>query len=917
MSEVIECAQTEADWAEAQQLYGPGRMTAIHNAIVRKLPKVGLNYVVRALLEPSRSVESSVKSSAGRFPSRKLGRSIGFESSTLEYPTALNKESDPRCIALLDQGPAIRVKARSQNRWVTYWHKPDFVCVEDGRVALIECKSLEGIEKKNAINPGFFVFEGGQWICPTAVEEAKLYGFDYEVWTELRFTDVELRNAKIVDAYLCGAAHVYDRQVQILQRHMEPHAAGKSSLELLEELSGEVTVDGVYAAIARGAVAFDLRSGLLTTHSACQVFRDRATLQAHQNVLAKPLIEQQRIDAGGVDVRVGTQIMWNALRWRCMSMADNKIVLAPNADIQPIPIAGYQPLPLSIFLMMVRSGEMTIVDQTPRDMVSDKVASMIQSAKQDVLEEANRRYVLIIGYLAPDAEPPQSRTIRRYIESYRRALAELGNGYVGLLPRWSESGNYEVRITDPVLRIVQQFINDEYLTPERPSVLAVYRRVVEALEGRGFVAPSYRWFCRLIKAMPVYETMLARTGRKGAYKYEPRVTCVDRNATPVAERAFELAHIDHTKIDIVTTTGGESVRMWLTVMLCSATRRVLAWTLSFEAPSYRQVMLVMRDCVKRHNRLPEIIVVDGGKEFHSIWFETLCALYHVVVRRRPKSKARFGAEMERFFGTANTNLFHTLIGNTQNTRNVRQMTPEVDPYRRAVWTVPHLKTLIERFFFEEYDQKVHTTLLMSPRQANSKSQALHGSSPHRFLSYDETFLILTSSTTRKGKAQVQPDGVKINYLYFNHPSLRSHIGASLPVRFDPFNIANAWAQLNGSWVKLTSRYASVLVNHSEHDVSVVTAAWRARRSEVEKLALTDPPLVRLLRDIDTQEEWLAQHQQSCAERQLRETDAGVFEAPDIPDPQASPPAASDPPGRLAHRQRLQLRGNLVEVEVLQ
>ncbi len=915
MSEVIECTQTEADWSEARRLYGPGLMTAIHNAIVGKLPKVGLNYVVRALVEPSRSVESSVKNSAGRFPSRKLGRSIGFESSTLEYPTALNKELDRRCLALLDQGPSIRVRARSQNRWVSYWHKPDFVCVEEGRVVLIECKSLEGIEKKNATNPGFFVFEGGQWICPTAIEEAKQYGFDYEVWTELMFTDVELRNAMIVDAYLCGSTHVYDRQVEILQRHMESHGAGKTSLQLLEELNGEITVDGVYAAIARGAVAFDLRSGLLTTHSTCQIFRDWTTLRAHQNALAKPLIEQQRIDIGGVDVRVGTQVMWNAVRWRCMSMADNKIVLAPNADIQPVPIAAYQPLPLSIFLMMVRSSEMTIVDPTPRDAVSDKVASMIQSAKKDALEEANRRYVLIIGYLARDAEPPQSRTIRRYIESYRRALAQLGNGYVGLLPRWSDSGNSEVRIAGPVMRTVQQFINDEYLTPEKPSALAVYRRIVESLEADGYIAPSYRWFCRLIKAMPIYETMLARTGRKGAYKYEPRVVCVDRNARPVAERAFEMAHIDHTKIDVVTTTEGEPVRLWLTVMLCSATRRVLAWALSFEPPSYRQVMLVMRDCVKRHNRLPEIIMVDGGKEFHSVWFETVCALYHVVVRRRPKSKARFGVEMERFFGTANTSLFHTLIGNTQNTRNVRQMTPEVDPYRRAIWTVSHLKSLIEQFFFEDYDQKLHTTLLMSPRHASANSQALHGSSPHRFLSYDETFLILTSSTTRKGKAQVQPDGVKINYLYFNHPSLRPHIGTSLPVRFDPFNIANAWAQLNGAWVKLTSRYASVLVNHSEHDVAVVTAAWRARRSEVEKEVLTDPPLIRLLHDIDTQEEWLTQQQQSRAERQLRETDAVVFDAPDLPESQTSPPAASDPPGRPA--QRLQLHSKLVEVEVLQ
>ena len=38
-------------------------------------------------------------------------------------------------------------------------------------------------------------------------------------------------------------------------------------------------------------------------------------------------------------------------------------------------------------------------------------------------------------------------------------------------------------------------------------------------------------------------------------------------------------------------------------------------------------MIILRECVYRHNRLPQIVVVDGGKEFDSVCFETLLARY--------------------------------------------------------------------------------------------------------------------------------------------------------------------------------------------------------------------------------------------------------------------------------------------------
>ena len=85
-------------------------------------------------------------------------------------------------------------------------------------------------------------------------------------------------------------------------------------------------------------------------------------------------------------------------------------------------------------------------------------------------------------------------------------------------------------------------------------------------------------------------------------------------------------------------------------------------------------MMVMRECIRRLGRFPQILVVDGGREFESTYFETLLARYECTKKTRPPAQARFDSTCERLFGAANTQFIHNLRGNTQITRNVRQVT---------------------------------------------------------------------------------------------------------------------------------------------------------------------------------------------------------------------------------------------------
>src|SRR5258708_22770300 len=55
-------------------------------------------------------------------------------------------------------------------------------------------------------------------------------------------------------------------------------------------------------------------------------------------------------------------------------------------------------------------------------------------------------------------------------------------------------------------------------------------------------------------------------------------------------------------------------------MMDAYSRRLLAVYLTFDPPSYRSLMMVVRICVQRFERLPQSLVVDGGREFHGLYF---------------------------------------------------------------------------------------------------------------------------------------------------------------------------------------------------------------------------------------------------------------------------------------------------------
>ena len=183
-------------------------------------------------------------------------------------------------------------------------------------------------------------------------------------------------------------------------------------------------------------------------------------------------------------------------------------------------------------------------------------------------------------------------------------------------------------------------------------------------------------------------------------------------------------------------TGRNLGRPWMTILVDAFSRRGLALYLTFDPPSYRACMMILRECVRRNGRLPQIIVIDGGAEFQSTYFETLLARYECTQKTRPPAKARFGSVCERLFGTTNTQFVHNLRGNTQITRNVRQVTKSVSPKELAAWTLGDLHDRASEYLYEVYDVIDHPALGQSPREAFCAGLENGGIRAQRLIPYD-------------------------------------------------------------------------------------------------------------------------------------------------------------------------------------
>lgn len=819
---------------------------------------------------PARRVGSGGQNVPVRYQSRKMGQTIQAESRTVEFAGVYLMEHDPTVYEFWDQPPPLPLQypvklKNGKTRHIKVHHTPDYFVIRQDTLGWEEWKTEDALRRFEQQESQRYVRdEQGKWRCPPGEALATPLGFYYHVRSSAEIDEIFQRNLRFLSYYLLEKDLVVSEEArqEILRgiRH-EPGI----TLRLLLSQMHTATSDELYTLLAQEALYADLSAAPLAEPERLHLFLNEATAQAWavtQAALSSPSPHHPH----SVLLAAGEQLVWDGRPWRILNTGETAITLLAE-DGSLVELAnGHVDALLS-------QGKLTGTMEKPES-ANQKVRERIAGATPSALAEANRRYHLIQSVLeghVSTGNTSQGRSLRRWLARYRAATQEYGCGYVGLLPQTHQRGNREPRLSEQVRDLLAQVIAQEYEQVKQKNKREVYGEFVNACQAQGILSiPSYKTFAAAIKRRPRYEQVKKRAGARVAYAHEPLYWELTWTLPRHGDRPFEVVHIDHTELDIQlvdSRTGQPSGRPWVTLMVDAFSRRVLAIYLTFDPPSYRSCMMVIRECVHRHHRLPELVVVDWGAEFESVYFETLLARYEVNKATRPKAKPRFGSVCERLFNTANTTFVHQLAGNTQIMKQVRQVTASVDPQSHAIWTLAALYAALRSFAYEVYDTCPHQTLGQTPREAFEQGLLRSGMRPRRLIPYDEEFLLLTLPTTRKGTAKLLPlRGIKINHLFYwakgnaflDHPELEM---TQLPVRYDPFDMGHAYVLIDGKPVECISEYYTIFQGRSEREVRLASEELRQRNAQhTRRFTPTASKLAQFITSLEAREVLFQQQQ---------------------------------------------------------
>jgi putative transposase len=832
---------------------------------------------------PSRRVGGGPENVSGYYPSRKMGVTIQFDSHTVEFPLIYQMEHDDDVLEYYCQPWPIRLKyAGPSGRRVVAWHTPDYFVLRHDRAGWVEAKSEEDLPLLARKSPNRYRLVENRWECPAGRVYAEPLSLCYDVHSSADISPIFFRNAQFLDDYLRAPDPVPAASIDAVFDCLAKNSAITLD-ELLAQTKQTATPDAIYQMIATSIIHIDLSGAPLVEPEQVRVFRDSETaVQFHAAT------KDDRPDIGIVDICSGTTLSWDGKPWTVVNVGSNNVALLGENK-------SFVELPLQNMESLLQEGRLLRIGGRERAREHSEVQLRLVAASESDLKAANRRKTLVDAYLNSEV-PAKSlnRTMQRHVSQYLKAQEAYGNGYIGLIPRTGRRGNRHPKLPEEARLAMTKFIKEEYETLEQPTRFSSWSTFKDRRELENLASPSYRSFCTAVDARPRYEQTKERKGRRAAYKHKEFYWNLDQQTPRHGDRPFEIAHIDHTELDlemIFPETGKNLGRLWLTIMTDAFSRRTLAKYLSFDEPSYRSCMMVIRECVRRHGRLPQIIVVDGGREFASTYFDQVLARYEVTKKTRPPAQARFGSVCERMFGTTNTQFLHNLHGNTQIMKNVRQVTKSNNPKGRAIWDFESLDDRLTEFLYEVYDTIQHPALGQSPRDAFNAGLDISGARLHRYILYDTAFLMATAPSTRKGTSKVQPGrGVTINYFSywaqaFRDPQVENR---NVPVRYDPYNMGIAWAFVRGRWVECHSQFYSELKGRSEREVKIAARKLLQQMSQYSqnRITITASKLASFLRNVKQDEELLMQRLCDQESRHARERsdDNEIEETHDVSDP---------------------------------
>lgn len=758
---------------------------------------------------PARAVQGAGGNVTGRHPSRKMGRTVAFESRTCEYPFVMQCETRDEVREFWPQPTRLTLRYRGAgDRAVTVSHTPDFFVLAEDFVGFVECKPAAGFERIIASRPGRYARVDKGFRCAPAEAAAARYGLAYRCWTPCAVTAALTDNCRLLEAEWGRSSRTFpDDRLERVQAHVR--SSPGISLEELVSVVGEPEL--IHWAIFHQHLYVNLAAAFLAHADRVRVFADRQTADVWQSALAT--VSEPGLDA-------------------CDILTKSELAKFPPAA-----------------LGVAHERFLKIRDALERGLPASQVPG----------------------------------TQGTWVKRYRRAERRHGIGLIGLCPNTHFQGNRVPRFPLETRELMETVAAEEYDDARNATVTSVYATLTARCAEADLPIPGYSAYAKFLRGRDPSRTRARRLGRKQAAAAAPSVVSGQPDVT--GQGSMDTVHIDHTRLDlpVLYGLGGRQLLdyTWLTMAQCGWSRCMVGYDLSFDPPSTASLYAVLQDMYNRHKRLPNRVVVDRGSEFGSRAFEETCAAFSILKLDRPPSRPRFGAVLERWFHTLNTQVLHNLRGNTQLLKNPRAMSREVAPERFATWRFTELDAAIRRFAFEVYPDMPHGGLDgMTPNARFRYGLETFGSG--RSIPDGPDLRFLLWPPYRRDTAQVNArTGVTVEYIKYWHDDMLADDvrDTRVAVRVDPFDSGHVAAFIRGRWVLCRSERHADFEGLSRRDLRMLTRMLR-RQQQVGAAQRTvrTARLAQLISEFRETEEGLL-HRQREADRRAALRRRGITAAP--------------------------------------
>jgi putative transposase len=400
---------------------------------------------------PVRRVGGGRENVSGRYPSRKMGLTIQFESHRVELAFIYEMEYDTDVLEYYDQAASIQLDYQSATeRHLAVMHTPDYFVIHTSSAGWQECKHERELERLAQKSPQRYCRNGdGRWRCPPGEAYAAPFGLYYRLRSSAEIDWTLQRNIQYLEDYWRFDVGGVASEVRELVVGEVRAAPGIRLSDLFRNLHGFASRDDISRLIAAGDVYVDLRAAGLMEPDKVRVLPNRQAALACQHI-------EDHLDCRArprfVQLTAGTCIM-----------VDGRLLSIDDLEQKTIHLRGTDSaitaVPFDMFDALVRDGRVISADVRVSEV---KTSSALAAAGEDDLKVANQRFEIVQKHLkrepGSDGAAVPERTLRLWAANYRQAEAQYGSGYLGLIPKTSQRGNRGSKLPEESRALLNDYI---------------------------------------------------------------------------------------------------------------------------------------------------------------------------------------------------------------------------------------------------------------------------------------------------------------------------------------------------------------------------------------------------------------------------------------------------------------------------